>query len=176
MFRLKRKILQIIRTFLPQSLLYEIWHYRSKRVRRPTLDTASQHDVFQLQSGVTLETYWSDVPGVGRGPSASLFVLEEEVLRLDCFGGAEGHMHFNPEQAHLTAGRPSPRIYFQPASIPEQIDRAAFELIRNHRAAQASNMLSRVRRLQLKQNPLNQAVDAMTRQMRLLYQCHCDKQ
>ena len=169
MSRLKSTILLIFRAVLPQSLLYGVWHYRSKREHRSSLDTASEPRIFELQAGVTLETYWSEVPGVGRGPSASLFVLQEEVLRLDCFGGTMGHMHFNPEQAKLIAGQ-TPRIYFQPASIAEQIDRAAFELTRNARAAQALNMLARVRNLQLQQDTLLLAVRDMTHQMQQLCQ------
>lgn len=171
---LRRGIRKIILTILPQPLLYEFWHLKTKRARRTNLDTATNFEVLELQANVTLEIYWSDVPGVGQGPSASLFVLDEEVLRLDCFGDTDGHMHFNPEQTYLTSERPSPRIYFQKASIPEQIERARFELVHNVRAAKASNMLNRVRKFRLKQDSIDQAAIEMTRQMQLLYQQYQD--
>ena len=118
-----------------------------------------------------LWVYWSDVPNVGRGPSASLFVLGEEVLRLDCFGGSEGHMHLNPEQQRFS-GRVTARLYFQDGSRVEHVDRVAFELIANTDAALKSNGLSRVRNFPIDQNALADASNQMRHLMQELLERH----
>ena len=105
---------------------------------------------------------------MGRGPSASLFVLEEEVLRLDCFGEGDGHMHMNPLQLHVFGWSNVSRIRFSPRPVLEQIERGAFELRRNAGAATALNMLRRVRDFSLDPNALNAAAEEMVRHMRTL--------
>ena len=89
---------------LPQPILYRLWHLNRKRRPRTELDSAMDHRVIDVQTGVRLNVYWADVQNVGRGPGASLFVLLEEVMRIDCFGGNAGHMHINPVQQALLAG------------------------------------------------------------------------
>ena len=101
-------------------------------------------------------------------------MLEEEILRLDCFGGTDGHMHFNPEQAHLTAGQETPRIRFSQAPIPDQIARGVFELETNAEAAQKSNLLKPVRDFALDLAALNRASDDMAHTMHALYVIHGD--
>ena len=153
---------------LPQPLLYELWHYWSRRNRRPNYDTAANNQTIRPQEGVVLEIYWSDVPGVGYGPSASLFVLREEVLRLDCFGDGNGHMHFNPSQVHVFGWDSISRVRFSPISVWQQIERGAFELTQNAAAAIAMNMLARVRKFPLEQSALDTAANEMTERMRAL--------
>ena len=62
-----------------------------------------KHDLveYPIQDNVRLESYWRDDAG-GRGPAASLFVYDDEIMRFDCFGGDNGHCHFNLRQ---TRGR-----------------------------------------------------------------------
>ena len=159
---------------LPQPLVHELLHLRSTRNRRPDLKTARDVRVLRPQEGVVLEVYWANVPVAGSGPAASLFVLEEEVLRLDCFGDERGHMHFNPEQDELLkefAGS-VPRIYFQPAAVARQIERAAFEVTRNAKAAISTNMIRRVRRFQLDQAALQAAAAEMVKEMHDLCEIH----
>ena len=64
----------------------------------------------------------------GKGPCASLFVLDEEVLRFDCFGPGDGHYH-----VAVTAPGPEPRrrLYLHEATVDEQIERTVHELTRN---------------------------------------------
>ncbi len=153
---------------LPEPVLYRIQHYIKRQRPRTaieTAETASDRRKISPQQNVELWVYWSDVPNVGRGPTASLFVLREEVLRFDCFGGSRGHMHLNPEQQHYS-GRDVARLYLQDGSRAEHTDRVAFELIANTDAALKSNRLSRVHNFPIDQSALADAAN----QMRLLMQ------
>ncbi len=156
---------------LPEPIFYRLLHYITRQRPRTALETASDRRKILPQEDVELWVYWSDVPNVGRGPSASLSVLREEVLRLDCFGGSEGHMHLNPEQQRLS-GRVGVRLYFQDGSRAEHVDRAAFELIANADAALKSNGLSRVRNFPIDQNALADASNQMRHLMQELLERH----
>ncbi len=171
---LKKKAWWLARRLLPMTLVYHLRHQKTRRAPRPELDTATDRRQFRPQPNVMLEVYWSRVPGFGRGPAASLFVLDEEILRLDCFGGAGGHMHFNPEQAHLTAGLESPRIRFGPGTIPDQIARSVFELKTNGVAALKSNMIKRIRDFPLDAAALDRVSNDMADYMQALYETHGD--
>ena len=156
---------------LPEPIFYRLLHYITRQRPRTARGTAFDRQKISPQEDVELWVYWSDVPNVGRGPSASLFVLREEVLRLDCFGGSEGHMHLNPEQQRLS-GRVGVRLYFQDGSRAEHVDRAAFELIANTDAALKSNGLSRVRNFPIDQNTLADASNQMRHLMQELLERH----
>ena len=82
-----------------------------------------RHDLVRLpvQDGVHLEVYWRS-DDQGQGPAVSLYANDVEVLRLDCFGGDQGHMHIN------TKGRIAKRWYFPAGTVDDHIDRACFEL------------------------------------------------
>ncbi len=159
---------------LPGPVLYRIQHYIKRQRPRTaieTAETASDRRKISPQQNVELWVYWSDVPNVGRGPTASLFVLREEVLRLDCFGGSEGHMHLNPEQQWFF-GRITARLFFQDGSRAEHVGRAAFELIANTDAALKFNILSRVRNFPIDQNALADASNQMRLLMQVLLERH----
>ncbi|GAC1658901.1 MAG: hypothetical protein NVS9B1_19900 [Candidatus Dormibacteraceae bacterium] len=74
---------------------------------------------------MNIDVYWRD-DDLGRGPAASLFVHGCEAVRLDCFGGDQGHLHL------WLDGKVGRRWYFPPAPATEHVERAAFELARNH--------------------------------------------
>jgi hypothetical protein len=84
----------------------------------------SDRERIPVQEEVFLDVYWRD-DDLGRGPAASLHARGVEVLRLDCFGGDQGHLHLN-----LGSGV-SPRWYFAPGTAEEHIERACFELEHN---------------------------------------------
>ncbi len=172
---LKKNALWLARCLLPMPLLYHLWHQKTRRqpVAR-CLDTATDRRQIRSQPDVMLEVYWSRVPGSGRGPAASLFVLDEEILRLDCFGGADGHMHFNPEQAHLTGGWDQPRIRFGPGTIPDHIARGVFELKTNGVAALKSNLIKRIHDFPLDAAALDRVSNDMADYMQALYETHGD--
>lgn len=165
---LKAKAKRVFLALTPAPLAAMLWHAVRRGAPRTELPTAQDHETIAVQPGARLEVYWSDVPGVGWGPSASLYVRDEEVLRLDCFGNGRGHMHLNPVQHELFEGPPA-RLWFPDLPIPDQIARGAFELSRNADAACRSNLLRRVRRFALDQAALDRAADAMARRMTALY-------
>ncbi len=168
-----RTILKILgASLLPPSILYRLWHADYRRRPRTDIDTASDLRVMTPQEGVRLEVYWSDVPNVGRGPSASLFVLEEEVVRLDCFGGNDGHMHINPEQVRIILRRYTPRLYFPEGSREDHIERATFELATNTPSALKLNMLARVREFPIDMGKLAAAAGQMADEMNDLLVSH----
>ncbi len=168
-----RTILEILgASLLPSPILYRLWHADCRRKPRTDYDTASDLRVTTPQEGVRLEVYWSDVPNVGRGPSASLLVLEEEVLRLDCFGGNEGHMHINPEQVRIILTHYTPRLYFPEGSRKDQIERATFELAVNTACALKLNMLARVREFPIDMAKLAATAGPMAHQMNDLLVSH----
>ncbi len=141
-----RRLWRTAMCWLPVPVTYELWHRAMPARLRVQLDTATDVHLLDIDGG-QLALYWSDVPDVGSGPSASLYVLDDiEVLRLDCFGDDLGHMHINPTEQELT-GRlrgVSARIYFPEGTRSDHVDRAAFELARNVTAAMRMHPLRRV--------------------------------
>ncbi len=167
-----RGVLRLIAlNLLPEPILYRFLHSYTRERPRTALGTATDHRMMPLQDGVELWVYWSDVPNVGRGPSASLFVLREEILRLDCFSGNEGHMHLNPAQQRMS-GRVAARLFFQDGSHAEHVDRAVFELIANSDAALKSNRLDRVRSFRIDEQALADASKQMRGYMMELLDRH----
>ncbi len=144
---------------LPLALHYRLLHQIKRRRRTAAIEVherASDLQRIEVQKGAELWVCWSDVPNVGRGPSASLVVLQEEVFRFDCFGGREGHMHLNPEQ-HWFDGQTTARLFFPEGSRAEQVDRAVFELVANTDAALQFNFVNGVRNFAIDQEALAEA-------------------
>lgn len=79
---------------------------------------------FPVQDDVWVDVYWRD-DSAGRGPCASLYVRELELLRCDCFDGDQGHCHVNFEQNRAQ------RWYYPPGSVRQHIEQSAFDLGKN---------------------------------------------
>jgi hypothetical protein len=150
---------------LPEALLYRLWRRRTARTRRTSLPTAGDLHVIDIQANVRLEIYWANRE-LGPGPGACLFVLGDEILRLDCFGpaGLGGHYHINPRQVELSSPKPA-RLFFPRGSHEEHVERAAFELERNLAAALAMNRDARIRRVEVDRARLTEASRDMRRVM-----------
>ena len=160
---------------LPHALVYRLWHLRRRSSPRSRDSTSSDHRVVNIQDGAKLEVYWSRVK-LGSGPCASLYVLEEEILRLDCFDGDRAHMHLNPIQANLPLPwSVTPRCWFPPGSAEEQIDRAAFELRKNTAAVLLMNQLASVRAYRFERDRLKEAAAEMKTEMLELLKTHEDE-
>jgi hypothetical protein len=154
---LKRLSLAVV----PPELLYRLWHHRRKGKPRTEDGTTEELRSIEVQEGVRLDVYWT-VVAQGAGPCASLFVLDEEVLRLDCFAGSTAHMHLNPVQLNLPLPwKISPRIAFPPGSAKAQIDRAVFELQMNTKTALQMNQLARLREFPIEREALAVASEEM---------------
>ena len=144
-------------SILPQPILYGLWHLRRKGRPRTGDDNAMDQRVIHVQSDVRLEVYWNTNP-LGPGPAMSLFVLDEEVLRVDCFGGKTGHMHINPVQVNLPLRwEITPRYFFPPGSKKDHVERGVFELTTNTRAALQTNQLARIRKFVIERKNLIEA-------------------
>ncbi len=170
--KLENSIKQLALTLLPHRLLYWLWHLRRKGRPRTGDDNALDLRVISVQDGVRLEVYWNTNP-LGPGPAASLFVLDEEVLRVDCFGGKTGHMHINPVQANLPlAWEITPRYFFPPDTVEGHIDRSLFELTMNTPAALKTNQLARIRRFPIQKTSLTDAALEMKAYMYELLRGH----
>ena len=77
-----------------------------------------------IQPAVFLEVYWVGM-SFGWGPGASLTIHDQEILRFDCFGGNQGHLHAR------SRGGIGGRLYFEEGTVESHIERAIFELKRN---------------------------------------------
>ena len=73
-------------TVVPPELLYRLWHRRRRGMPRTEDGTTEELRSIAVQDGVYVDVYWT-VVAQGSGPCASLFVLDEEVLRLWFFIG-----------------------------------------------------------------------------------------
>ena len=162
---LENGIKQICLTILPHRLLYWLWHHRRKARPRTGDDNAEDIRTIPIQDGARLEIYWNTNP-LGPGPAASLYVLDEEILRLDCFGGKTGQMHVNPVQANLALPwTTTPRYMFPEDTLEAHIERSLFELTTNTAAALQTNMLGRIRKYQIEQARLTEAAVQMKTHM-----------
>ncbi len=162
---------KIVRIGLPEP--FRFWFYYRFRRGKPqeTLDWMSDQRLIRPQKDVELWVYWYDMPSKVRGPAASLYVLGEEVLRLNCFQGNKAHMHLNPRQQEF-AMRVAARLFFPDGSPAERVERAAFELRANTDAALKSNRIGRVRDFRIDSQALMAASNAMRAYMMELLDRH----
>ena len=158
--------------FLPEPLLYRLWHIYATRHPRTDLSTASDSRRIRIQDSVVLDVFWVD-ESLGPGPGASLYIHDEEVLRIDCFGkhGLTGHYHINPGQAELGSDQPA-RLFFPPGDYELHINRASFEIERNLHGMIAMNRHPRIRRVELDQASLRAATQDMRATMLQLVEKH----
>ena len=77
------------------------------------------------------------------GPRIRLVVHDEVVLRLDCFGGKQGHWHINPDQVKMLGGMS--RLAYPEGTHTEHLERALFDLEHNASSAIRMNRVPRVR-------------------------------
>ena len=115
-----------------------------------------KHDLveYSIQDNVRLESYWRDDAG-GRGPAASLYVYDDEIMRFDCFGGDNGHCHFNLRQ---TRGR---RWMYPDGSFQDHIQQSLFDLRTNLNFCLQTHQDERVQEVQIARESLEQAAQQM---------------
>ena len=111
-----------------------------------------KHDLveYPIQEDVLLQVYWRDDAG-GRGPAASLYVYDDEVMRFDCFGGDNGHCHFNLRQ---TRGR---RWMYPAGSFQDHIRQSIFDLQTNLTFCLRTHQDERIQEMQISQESIKQA-------------------
>ncbi len=108
-----------------------------------------KHDLveYPIQDNVRLEVYWRDDAG-GRGPAASLYVYDDEIMRFDCFGSDNGHCHFNLRQ---TRGR---RWMYPVGSFRDHIQQSLFDLRTNLTFCLQTHQDERVQSVEVAQEKL----------------------
>ncbi len=172
---MENTIKRLAMSVLPSPILYRLWHLRRRSRPRTADANAKDQRVIPICDGAYLEVYWTDAP-LGSGPCVSMFVLREEVMRIDCLGGDAGHMHLNPVQQGLLVGwGTTPRIFFPPESSERQIDRAVFEVGMNTPMALQSNQLARVRGFTINKKKLEDAAQEMRAFMEELVASHASE-
>lgn len=121
-----------------------------------------------LQDSVGLDVYWLAAWEDVAGPGGSLYVHEDEVMRLDCMGPTYGHMHLNINQTSRYPNGEVARLYFSESTYEEQIERAAYELTTNVAYALTVNDDPRVRATRIEKATLEQAAGWMADIMKRL--------
>lgn len=167
--RIRARIAWSVSAATPGGIVDELTHRRSQRERRENRDDGAWDlSWIDVTPFCRIAVFWSVVPGVGSGPSASVYVHESEVMRLDCFGGNEGHMHLNPAQVQALRPARDPRVYFEPGDRTTHVQRAQFELSTNLPAALAANRLRRVNRAEIPTEAVTAAASTMASSMATL--------
>ena len=112
-----------------------------------------KHDLIEypIQDNVLLQVYWRDDVG-GRGPAASLYVYDDEIMRFDCFGGDNRHCHFNLRQ---TRGR---RWMYPKSSFQDHIHQSLFDLRTNLTFCLKTHQDQRIQEMQIAQEKLEPAI------------------
>ncbi len=118
-----------------------------------------------------LDIYWLEV-GCDRGPAASLYVCDDEVMRMDCFDGGSAHLHFNQKQSRAFPNGGGARLYFPPGRVIDHIERACFELSTNLHYGLALNASRRIRETRISPTALKEAVAFMRSEMHALLREH----
>lgn len=165
--RLQRKIRLLVRLgrvlrrrgALRESLAWGLNDHSGRPRANPT--TRKDRETIAIQDGVAIDVFHKDLPN-GRGPSLSLFILTEEVLRFDCFGPRLGHMHaafFLPDQG-------TDRLFLPEGSAEAQIDRAYFEVTRNLGYYQSRLSCLNARRVKIDGQALEAAAQRAQAQMK----------
>ncbi len=150
---------------LPVPVIMWLRRFRAPPKRRSALPVTRDISHYRVQDHIDLEASWLTTREGQSGPCASLYAYGEEVLRIDCLGGADSHLHINLRQQALEPSTQARRFYFQDASVQDHIERAAFELRRNSSFCLALNPDPRIRRMVLDEKRLDEAATWLREQM-----------
>ena len=93
--------------------------------------------------------------GANVGPGVSLYVLENEILRFDCFDKGYGHYHSMP---CLAAVPGSEQIDFAADDTEAMVNQTVDEITRNYAAHLAKHFRRRIREFRFDQTRLDTAV------------------
>ncbi len=132
------------------------WSFRRIKYHygRMQPDVLSRQDACQIPISLQayLEVFWKDLPH-GTGPAVSLFIKNEEILRIDCFGPEVGHLHtgfFMPSSGEC-------RLRLPEKDRAAQINRAVFEICHNWHYYQDRILIPSIRQYKLEQKQVEKA-------------------
>lgn len=160
-YRLSKRIFN---TLLPAAA-------RQKIASGLDLDTGPQNrpidnvNLFLIQADAYLATY-AKYYGTDVGVGVSLYLLDNEVMRFDCFGTERGHFHALP---CMTALPGSQRIDFDSPTIDGQIAQTATELLERLDGHLAGHFRRRIKEFELDREAFASAVASATERMRRDY-------
>ena len=143
----------------------------SKMQRRAASVGVGPSTLLPISENAFVEVYWVNEE-FGPGPSASVYVQDNEVMRFDAFGGRRGHMHFNMHQARQWPEGGVARIYFVEGDIFAHVDRSAFELKVNLGYALKTNRDPSIRRFRVDPQKLSVVAERMRDAMQQLMEKH----
>lgn len=127
-------------------------------------DNHNDLEVIEVQPGLTIEVFWKvEHPFLGRGPSAVVYIGNKSVLKFDCFGAEQGHLHI---YALEKSGKQRLRIFLREQTAEEQVARAEFELFWNLESYLGASRLERARNFVIFEKDLEVAAKKMGDRMR----------
>jgi hypothetical protein len=132
---MKNKVGRLLRFLFSKQAISESLSWgldRNRGKMRPYYSTRNDLQTISICEGARLEVYWKKQKG-GIFPAVSFFILDEEILRIDCSGKDTGHMH----ACFFLPSEDENRIFLPEDTMKAQVDRAHFELCRNFRYYQA---------------------------------------
>jgi len=151
-----RRFQQLFRLSADEGITTQMLAWSENRHKgrlRPNYEVRNDLRRISAGEGVRIEVFWKDLP-IGRGPAASVFMLDEEILRFDCFGADDGHMH----AAYFLPVRGESRLRLRETTVEAQIDRTVFEIEHNLDYYQARNADPQIRQLQVDRERLHRAM------------------
>jgi hypothetical protein len=167
-----RRFLRYVFAFRPSKRMFNALLPRSARRRIAKgldLDTGPLNrpiddvELISVQPDSYLAVYFKRY-GTDVGPGVSLYVLENEILRFDCFGAGRGHYHSLPCLAPFPG---TERIEFDADTVETQVSRCVEEISTNHAAHLAGHFRRCIREFQFEQTRLDAAAaEARDRMLR----------
>lgn len=126
---LARRIVRFIFRKLPASWRYQMHRDRYSIFEKQPSFRKVRQALYRipLTENAFIDIFWKRLP-IGIGPAASVVIYDHEILRFDCFGAGEGHLHAS---FFLPAAVQETRLFFSESSIDQQIERAVFDLTHN---------------------------------------------
>ncbi len=156
--------------FLPHWIKKHLYPFIQWRPRTTSLGV-SDVDSWQIAPNVLLDVYWLKTAKTS-GPAASFYVYDDEVLRLDCLGENQGHLHINMKQVRQIPNETTPRFFFVGNTRREQVDEALYHLRHNLKFCLQTNVNRRVRAFTPDADQILRATEFARSRMRALLDKH----
>ncbi len=155
---MKNGVKNLVKSVIPHR--YHFYLQRRKTAEKYASDR-KENVRFNVTDQVYLDVYWK-ILNLGKGPALILNVMGEEVLRFDFFGQGAGHYHVTVPEIEPNS---KSLLFFAEQTIPEQIDRALFELNKNIDWYLHRHPLRQIRQIKIDKSRMRQATEAAKAQL-----------